>query len=118
MEEQKKVTNLGGTMRLGAFDCVLSSDSKIKQAYRSVNISERHRHRYEVNNLYRDDLQAKGLNIVGINKAHDLVECIELPEHPWFIGVQFHPELKSRAVKAHPLFREFIAAVLKEKSKA
>ena len=118
MEEQKKVTNLGGTMRLGAFDCVLSPDSKVRQAYRSVNISERHRHRFEVNNLYRDDLQAKGLNIVGINKAHDLVECIELPDHPWFIGVQFHPELKSRAVKAHPLFREFIAAVLKEKSAA
>ncbi len=115
MEEQKKVTNLGGTMRLGAFDCELTNNTKIKNAYRSAKISERHRHRYEVNNEYRDDLQKAGLNIVGINKAHDLVECIELPEHPWFVGVQFHPELKSRAVKAHPLFREFIAAILKEK---
>ncbi|MEA2078044.1 MAG: CTP synthase [Candidatus Marinimicrobia bacterium] len=115
MEEQKKITNLGGTMRLGAFDCELTNSSKIKKAYRSTTISERHRHRYEVNNTYRNDLQRSGLNIVGINKAHDLVECMELPEHPWFIGVQFHPELKSRAVKAHPLFREFIAAILKEK---
>ncbi|MCD6447253.1 MAG: CTP synthase [Candidatus Marinimicrobia bacterium] len=115
MEEQKKVTNLGGTMRLGAFDCELTNNTKIKKAYRSAKISERHRHRYEVNNEYRDDLQKAGLNIVGINKAHDLVECIELPEHPWFVGVQFHPELKSRAVKAHPLFREFIAAILDEK---
>ena len=115
MEEQKKVTNLGGTMRLGAFDCELTPHSKVKNAYRSAKISERHRHRYEVNNIYREDLQQAGLNIVGINKAHDLVECVELPEHPWFVGVQFHPELKSRAVKAHPLFREFIAAVLKEK---
>ncbi|MCK4530932.1 MAG: CTP synthase [Candidatus Marinimicrobia bacterium] len=115
MEEQKKVTNLGGTMRLGAFDCELTNNTKVKKAYRSAKISERHRHRYEVNNEYRDDLQKAGLNIVGINKAHDLVECIELPEHPWFVGVQFHPELKSRAVKAHPLFREFISAILKEK---
>ncbi|RKY53528.1 MAG: hypothetical protein DRP93_06430, partial [Candidatus Neomarinimicrobiota bacterium] len=115
MEEQKKVTNLGGTMRLGAFDCELIPHTKVKNAYRSAKISERHRHRYEVNNIYRQDLQNAGLNIVGINKAHNLVECVELPEHPWFVGVQFHPELKSRAVKAHPLFREFIAAILKEK---
>ncbi|MEA3392972.1 MAG: CTP synthase [Candidatus Marinimicrobia bacterium] len=115
MEEQKKITNLGGTMRLGAFDCELTNNTKVKKAYRSAKISERHRHRYEVNNEYRDDLQKAGLNIVGINKAHDLVECIELPEHPWFVGVQFHPELKSRAVKTHPLFREFIAAILNEK---
>jgi len=115
MEEQKKVTNLGGTMRLGAFDCELTAGSKVRKAYRTATVSERHRHRYEVNNLYRDDLSDKGMNIVGVNKAHDLVECIELPEHPWFIGVQFHPELKSRAVKAHPLFRAFIAAILNEK---
>jgi len=115
MEEQKKITNLGGTMRLGAFDCELTNNTKVKKAYRSAKISERHRHRYEVNNEYRDDLQKAGLNIVGVNKAHDLIECIELPEHPWYVGVQFHPELKSRAVKAHPLFREFIATILKEK---
>ncbi len=115
MEEQKKVTNLGGTMRLGAFDCELTNGSKVKKVYRGVTISERHRHRYEVNNTYRDDLQKAGLNIVGVNKAHDLIECIELPEHPWFVGVQFHPELKSRALKAHPLFRGFIAAILNKK---
>ena len=118
MEEQKKITNLGGTMRLGAFDCELSSSSKVRKAYRSASISERHRHRYEVNNIYREKLQKKGLNIVGINKAHDLVECIELPDHPWFVGVQFHPELKSRAAKAHPLFRAFIAAILKKQADA
>ena len=115
MEEQKKITDLGGTMRLGAFDCELTKRSKVEAAYGTTHISERHRHRYEVNNVYRDDLQKAGLHIVGINKAHDLVECVEIPEHDWYVGVQFHPELKSRAVKAHPLFREFIAAILKQK---
>jgi CTP synthase len=115
MEEQKKITDLGGTMRLGAFDCELTLGSKVEAAYGNTSISERHRHRYEVNNAYREDLQEAGLNIVGINKAHDLVECVEIPEHDWYVGVQFHPELKSRAVKAHPLFREFIAAILKQK---
>jgi CTP synthase len=115
MEEQKKISNLGGTMRLGAFDCELTPDSKIAKAYGSNNISERHRHRYEVNNHYLDELEKAGLHIAGINQKYNLVECIELPDHPWFIGVQFHPELKSRVAKAHPLFREFIAAVRRRK---
>ena len=115
MEEQKKVTCLGGTMRLGAFECELTPGSIAAKAYKETTISERHRHRYELNNHYREALQKAGLNIVGINKKHDLVECIELPDHPWFIGVQFHPELKSRIGKAHPLFREFVATTLRVK---
>ncbi|MBW6458671.1 MAG: CTP synthase, partial [FCB group bacterium] len=115
MEEQKKISNLGGTMRLGAFDCALTAGSKVAKAYGDVHISERHRHRYEVNNHYRDDLQKADLLIAGINQKYNLVECIELPNHPWFVGVQFHPELKSRIAKAHPLFRDFIAAVLRKK---
>ena len=115
MEEQKKISNLGGTMRLGAFDCELTAGTKIAKAYGDTLISERHRHRYEVNNHYRSDLQKAGMLIAGINRKYNLVECIELPNHPWFVGVQFHPELKSRIAKAHPLFRDFIAAVLRRK---
>jgi len=115
MEEQKKITDLGGTMRLGAFECELAEDSEIARAYGQKKISERHRHRYEVNNRYRGDLQKAGLRVAGLNKKHDLVECIEIPEHPWYVGVQFHPELKSRIAKAHPLFREFVSAILTKK---
>lgn len=115
MEEQKKIRQLGATMRLGAFDCELQPGSLVSKAYNEEKISERHRHRYEVNNAYRDALEAKGLRVAGVNRAYDLVECIELPGHPWFVGVQFHPELKSRVAKAHPLFREFVAAILKSK---
>lgn len=115
MKEHKKNMNLTSDMRLGAFDCDLKPGSKVALAYGCEKISERHRHRFEVNNIYRDQINKGGMNIVGVNKAYDLVECIELPDHPWFVGVQFHPELKSRVVKAHPLFREFIAAILKEK---
>jgi len=115
MDEQKKIHQLGGTMRLGAFECVLQPGSLIAKAYKEEKISERHRHRYEVNNAYRDALEKSGLRIAGINPSFDLVECIELPGHPWFVGVQFHPELKSRIAKAHPLFREFVAAILKSK---
>ncbi|MFO7841004.1 MAG: CTP synthase [Fidelibacterota bacterium] len=115
MEEQKKITLLGGTMRLGAFDCDLEENSVAAKAYGKKSISERHRHRYEVNNRYRNVLQGGGLKITGVNKKYDLVECVEIPEHPWYVGVQFHPELKSRVAKAHPLFREFIAAVLSKK---
>jgi CTP synthase len=112
MEEQKKITDLGGTMRLGAFDCDLKLGSKVAQAYGSEKISERHRHRFEVNNIYRNQIQDSGMNIVGMNTAYDLVECIELPNHPWFVGVQFHPEFKSRPNRAHPIFREFIKAAI------
>ena len=112
MEEQKKVTQKGGTMRLGAYDCQLIKNTKSYDAYDSDVISERHRHRFEVNNMYRDKIVEKGMVISGISPDGTLVEMIELPEHPWFVGCQFHPELKSRATRAHPLFREFVKASL------
>jgi len=112
MEDQKKVKQKGGTMRLGAYECVLSSGSKAYNAYRQTMISERHRHRYEVNNMYREKLRKKGLVISGTAPDDSLVEMVELADHPWFVGCQFHPELKSRAMRAHPLFREFVKASL------
>jgi CTP synthase len=116
METQVKITDKGGTMRLGAYECVLDQDSKAFQAYKTVNINERHRHRYEFNNHYRDVLAEKGLRIVGINPKTSLAEILELEDHPWFVGVQFHPELKSRVLNAHPLFREFVRAAIEYKS--
>jgi CTP synthase len=112
MEEQKKVTQKGGTMRLGSYDCKLIKNTKSYEAYGSDLISERHRHRYEVNNMYRDKIVEEGMVISGISPDGKLVEMIELPDHPWFVGCQFHPELKSRATRAHPLFREFVKASL------
>lgn len=113
MEHQKDVTNIGGTMRLGKWDCKLSNDSKIKDLYGSEIISERHRHRYEVNNKYREILQSKGLKIAGTTVDNNLVEIIDFPEHPWFVASQFHPEFKSRPGKPHPLFLGFIEASIK-----
>ncbi|MCD6233760.1 MAG: CTP synthase [Candidatus Neomarinimicrobiota bacterium] len=110
MKEQKGVQKKGGTMRLGTYECKLTPGTLIQKAYVDTRISERHRHRYEVNNAYRNVLSKKGLIFSGINPALDLVEAIELREHPWFVGVQFHPELKSRVTKAHPLFRELVRA--------
>ncbi len=110
METQVKVVEKGGTMRLGAYDCKIVKDTKAHNAYKKVNISERHRHRFEFNNSYLKDLTNKGLIISGTNPDTGLVEMIELKDHPWFVGVQFHPELKSRALNAHPLFREFVKA--------
>ncbi|MFA6618816.1 MAG: CTP synthase [Candidatus Neomarinimicrobiota bacterium] len=115
MEEHKRKMGLSDSMRLGAFDCDLKPASKVAEAYGCEKISERHRHRFELNNIYRDQLEEAGMHMPGINETYDLVECIELPDHPWFVAVQFHPELKSRVVKAHPLFREFIAAILRVK---
>jgi CTP synthase len=115
METQIDVTEMGGTMRLGAWSCKLSKNSRAFQAYQKNMISERHRHRYEVNNAYVPLLKEKGLQIVGINPESNLVEVIELPDHPWFIGVQYHPELKSRVLETHPLFREFVRAALENK---
>jgi CTP synthase len=112
MEEQKKITQKGGTMRLGAYDCKLVKDTKSYAAYGSDLISERHRHRFEVNNMYREKIKEMGMVISGISPDGNLIEMIELPEHPWFVGCQFHPELKSRATRAHPLFREFVRASL------
>ncbi|MBU2507692.1 MAG: CTP synthase [Bacteroidetes bacterium] len=113
MPEQLKVKLKGGSMRLGAYPCVLKKGTKAFAAYRKEKISERHRHRYEVNNNFISVLEEKGLTISGVSPENDLVEMIELKNHPWFVGCQFHPELKSRAIKAHPLFREFVKAALK-----
>lgn len=112
MPEQKKVKNKGATMRLGAYPCMLNNGTKAKKAYKKDKISERHRHRYEVNNDFREPLQQNGLIISGVSPDNNLVEMIELENHPWYVGCQFHPELKSRATKAHPLFRDFIKAAI------
>ena len=110
MESQRAIKEKGGTMRLGAYDCHIESGTKTYTAYRQKKISERHRHRWEVNNRYRERLEKNGLKVSGVNKELNLVEIIELPDHPWYVAGQFHPELKSRLSKAHPLFRDFIHA--------
>lgn len=112
LKEQEYVTRLGGTMRLGAYPCVLKAGSLAERLYGTREISERHRHRYEVSNAYRDQLVAGGLSLCGTSPEGDLVEMIELPSHPFFIASQFHPEFKSRPNRAHPLFRGFIEAAL------
>ncbi len=118
MEEQKSVSRKGGTMRLGAYPCTLLKGSFAQKAYGSLDISERHRHRYEFNNGYRDLLTGKGLLLSGINREGDLVEIVEVPGHPWFLGCQFHPEFKSKPLNPHPLFRAFVAAALENKGKS
>lgn len=115
MEEQKSVANLGGTMRLGLYECSLEKNSKAYEAYNKKIIFERHRHRYEFNNYYKDILTSKNLKITGVNTDTDLVELIELEDHPWFLACQYHPEFKSKPFSCHPLFREFISASLKVK---
>ena len=112
MENQKNIKNMGATMRLGAYPCVLKENSLAHKAYKSEHISERHRHRYEVNNKFRSKLSDKGMILSGLSPDKELVEIIELSSHPWFLGCQFHPELKSRATNAHPLFREFVRAAI------
>jgi len=113
MESQEDVTEKGGTMRLGAWDCNLMEDSNAHKAYKATKISERHRHRYEFNNDYLDQIELKGMKATGINPATGLVEVVEVPTHPWFVGVQYHPEYKSTVLKPHPLFVDFIKAALK-----
>ena len=116
MEEQKTITNMGGTMRLGAWDCKLKEGSLVQKVYGGeTEISERHRHRYEFNNKYKSQLEKSGLITSGINSATDLVEIVELGDHPWFIGVQYHPEYKSTVANPHPLFVGFIKAALAHK---
>ncbi|HAT03263.1 MAG TPA: CTP synthase [Candidatus Magasanikbacteria bacterium] len=105
----------GGTMRLGAYDCVLKKGSKVQKAYGLDKISERHRHRYEFNNDYREEIEKAGLRVVGVNPESDLVEIVELKDHPFFVGTQFHPEFKSRPMRPQPLFREFVKAILSKK---
>ncbi|KUG26801.1 ctp synthase [hydrocarbon metagenome] len=115
MPEQIRVKMKGASMRLGAFPCILQKGTKARQAYKKEKISERHRHRYEVNNKFREVLENNGMVISGASPDNDLVEMIELKDHPWFVGCQFHPELKSRATNAHPLFREFVSAAIEYK---
>ncbi len=115
MEEQKHVTEKGGTMRLGSYDCRLYKRTKAYEVYRSQNITERHRHRYEFNNTYLKDYEAKGMMAAGVNPQQNLVEIVELKDHPWFIGVQFHPELKSTVENPHPLFVAFVKAAMEYK---
>jgi CTP synthase len=104
-------------MRLGAWDCKLVKDSKAYDAYKSQNISERHRHRYEFNNDYLEQIELKGMKATGFNPKTGLVEVVEIPSHPWFVGVQYHPEYKSTVLKPHPLFVDFIKAALKQSKK-
>jgi CTP synthase len=115
MEEQKSITMKGGTMRLGAYKCRIEPGTKVHAIYQKTEISERHRHRYEYNNQYLDMYKEKGMVFSGINPESDLVEIIELEDHPWYIGTQFHPELKSTVLNPHPLFVNFVAASLEHK---
>jgi len=110
-------SNMGGSMRLGAYECRLARDSMSRQLYGAELISERHRHRYEVNNAYRERLREKGLRIAGLNPQRDLVEIIEIPDHPYFVGTQFHPEFKGRPLSPHPLFAGLIRAAIQRNKK-
>jgi CTP synthase len=117
MEDQKRTNEKGGTMRLGAFDCDLKEGSKSRTAYGASAISERHRHRFELNNAYRRQLEGAGLVMAGVNPKLDLVEIVEIPDHPWFVGVQYHPEFKTQPLQPHPLFRDFVHAAIERRTK-
>jgi len=112
MPDQKDIKDMGATMRLGAYPCIIQESTKAEEAYKINHISERHRHRYEVNNNFRRRLMDNGMVLSGLSPDRELVEMVEIPDHPWFVACQFHPELKSRATNAHPLFREFVKAAL------
>ena len=112
MENQKNIQNKGGTMRLGAYNCKLEKNSFAHNAYKKDTIKERHRHRYEFNNSYIDEFNSKGMNFSGINPENNLVEIVEIPDHKWFVGVQFHPEYSSTVLKPHPLFSDFVQACI------
>ncbi|MFI3268194.1 MAG: CTP synthase, partial [Rikenellaceae bacterium] len=116
MEEQKGITEKGGTMRLGSYPCTLAVGSKAYEAYGKENITERHRHRYEFNNNYYDAIKDAGMKPVGINPETGLVEVVEIDSHPWFVGVQYHPEYKSTALNPHPLFVAFVKAAIENKN--
>ena len=117
MEDQIGVEDIGGTLRLGAYPCVLKKGSLAEKLYGATEISERHRHRYEVNNDYREDLEACGMSLCGLSPDGRIVEMVEIPEHPWFIATQAHPELKSRPNRPHPLFRGFVEAALQARNR-
>lgn len=112
LPEQKQIENKGGTMRLGTYPCKLAENTKVYNSYKKKEITERHRHRYEFNNDYREHLEKHGLKIAGASPDNKLVEIVELEDHPWFVGVQFHPEFKSRPEKPHPLFADFVRSCL------
>jgi len=112
MEEQKGVLNMGGTMRLGSYSCTLQKKSNVHKAYGKTEINERHRHRYEFNNLYLKEFEIAGMSATGINPDSNLVEIIEIVNHPWYVGVQFHPEYKSTVINPHPLFVKFVEAAM------
>jgi CTP synthase len=112
MEEQKEISEMGGTMRLGSYPCKLAKGSRVFDIYKTNDISERHRHRYEFNNAYLDAYENAGMIPSGINTKDNLVEIMEIKDHPWFIGVQFHPEYRSTVARPHPLFVGFIKACI------
>ena len=114
LEEQQHVTDMGGTMRLGSYVCRLARGSRAAEVYGVPEVTERHRHRYEVSNSYRDTLVEHGMRLAGLSPDGSLVELIEVPDHPWFFGCQFHPELRSRPTRPHPLFAGFIAAAARQ----
>ncbi|MGB4968901.1 MAG: gamma-glutamyl-gamma-aminobutyrate hydrolase family protein, partial [Saprospiraceae bacterium] len=116
MAEQKVIVAKGGTMRLGAYQCNLKDKSLVKKAYKTDHIVERHRHRYEFNNAYAELIEKNGMIATGLNSEQNLIEIIELKNHPWFVGVQFHPELKSTVECPHPLFVGFIKACIQHKA--
>ena len=117
MEDQKTITDKGGTMRLGAWDCDLKLGSAVRDIYKAESIKERHRHRYEFNSKYKDQMEAAGMVATGLNPDTGLVEIVEIPSHPWFVGVQYHPEYKSTVANPHPLFVAFVKAALNYKKK-
>ena len=112
MEEQKKIIDKGATMRLGTYPCTLKPGSRALDIYKKEEISERHRHRYEFNNAYRENMEAKGFQISGVLKNENLCEIAEIRNHPWMLGVQFHPEFKSKPTAPHPLFHDFVKAMI------
>jgi CTP synthase len=115
MEDQKTVTNLGGTMRLGAYACRVKAGTKVAQAYGVTDIEERHRHRFEFNDEYRERFEAAGMTIAGVNPESNLAEVIELSDRRWYIGTQYHPEYSSTVLNPHPLFMSFIEAIIADK---
>ena len=117
MEEQKNITNMGGTMRLGGYECIVKEGSKAFEAYKSTKIVERHRHRYEFNNDFKSNFESNGMVCTGINPESDLVEIVEVPSLKWYIGTQFHPEYSSTVLKPHPLFLAFVKAAIENKKK-
>ena len=116
MEEQKGLKDLGGTMRLGAYPCILKDDSITAKIYGKTGINERHRHRYEFNNRYKEEFEKSGMDIAGLSPDGDYVEVVEIKDHPYFIACQYHPEFKSRPNKPHPLFTGWIKAALKKRN--